>query len=268
MFSQIDKKILSRHGEWNQKQQVLCPEKPNHLHPVILVHGFIGSPFDMKPLGLALAREGYRVIMPVTPGQTWTTPLGDRIGYNRGFYMDWLASVIRKQTQETGMKPYLAGLSMGGTLSTIAAAHGIVDKLALIAPFFKLTGISDKIWKVSNPISSFLPAMSVPRILKGNINNRAGYKRYVPGSWFVSVNAFNHLGNLAFLARQCAAKVSVETKIFLSIKDRVADPKMTLNLFNQMKNIEFHFENRANHILLYDYGADQIINKIVSFFNR
>ena len=73
---------------------------------------------------------------------------------------------------------------------------------------------------------------------------------------------------IAFQARQCAADVSVETKIFLSENDKVADPKMTLDLFDRMKNVEFHFENRANHILLYDYGAAQIINKTISFFNE
>ena len=85
--------------DWLVREQVMVP--PEGQPPgqtVILVHGFGGCPIDFKPLAAPLAKRGFRVVMPVTPGQG-----RDVHAHRRGEIMPeitlrWLREVIREET--------------------------------------------------------------------------------------------------------------------------------------------------------------------------
>ena len=49
------------------------PETPTPKETIILVHGFTGSPYDYRTLAESLRDSGYRVVIPVVPGQTKAT---------------------------------------------------------------------------------------------------------------------------------------------------------------------------------------------------
>lgn len=264
MLSGIEKRLLKGHSTWNYKSKILLPDPFTTSRSVILIHGFIGSPFDLKPVACHLVERGFKVVIPALAGQTFRTNPFHRKKYSKTYYIDWLRRIIDKEAAATGRKPFLLGFSMGGSLATIAAAEGSVDKLVLIAPFYKLANISDRIWQVSRTIAPIIPF--VPKISKGRINSKKGYQKYLPGSWLVSTGAFNILGDLAMEARMAAGKINVFCKVFLSDNDKVADSEMTKQLFADRKNVDLIFENRANHILTYDYGADNIIEEIGLFF--
>ena len=124
-------------SSWCTDEQVLNPEKTRQ-RTVIMVHGFGGSPFDFKPLALQLKKMGFFVRIPIMPGQT-----KDYFAYSRGqfsptFFIKWLGEIIEEEQQRFGTKPYLVGFSMGGTLSTVLAAEGGIEKLILVAPFYSL----------------------------------------------------------------------------------------------------------------------------------
>jgi len=82
---------------------------------VILVHGFMGSPFEVYYLGREIHKKGYTVYMPLVKGFGGNTDLANATPYTA-----W------QQTLETGIKrlsPFypniiLAGFSMGGTIVT------------------------------------------------------------------------------------------------------------------------------------------------------
>lgn len=263
MLSYIEKQLLGSTGTWHRESQVLIPEKMISGRSVILIHGFIGSPFDLKPVADYLVRQGFKTVIPLMKGQSFKTSLSKRHQYSKSFYVEWLTSIIEKEHEKTGYKPFLGGFSMGGALSTIAAAQGTVKKLVLIAPFYKLTNTSDNVWQVSRKIAPVLPFL--PKLSKGRINLEKGYRQYAPGSYLISLKAFNVLGELAMTARHAASKIDVPVKIFLSDNDQVADSHMTRRVFGMMSNAQFVYENRANHILTYDYGADRMISSIGKF---
>lgn len=93
---------------------------PGNKTGCLLVHGFTGTPKEMKQLGDSLASEGYTILAPRLFGHA-TQPSD----MNRARWNDWLASVedgynILKGCTE---KQFIMGLSMGGILSLIAAAR-------------------------------------------------------------------------------------------------------------------------------------------------
>lgn len=87
---------------------------------VLLVHGFAGSPFEVRPLGQALAEQGLQVSGPALAGHG---PDAARLGETG--WDDWYASVerafdeLRAQCDTVGV----AGLSMGGVLALSLAAR-------------------------------------------------------------------------------------------------------------------------------------------------
>jgi len=262
----IEKWLFADKSDWHFKTQILIPEKMKQDRSAILIHGFVGSPYDMKILGERLSKKGFRVIIPVMKGQTHATPLFERKKYTASYYIHSIRKMIKKESELTGKKPYLVGFSMGGTISTIIAKENTIKKLVLLAPFYQLPRIDDKVWDLSKWISPFLAF--VPKISKGKINDKNGYRNYWPGSYLISLKAFGQLGILARTAKKCVDEILIETQVFISRQDQVASSKMTVELFKDKKNVKIHYVNRSNHILLYDYDADKIMDQILEFFTR
>src|SRR5262245_27456874 len=96
---------------------------------VLLVHGFTGTPFEMRLVGEALARRGLQVLAPLLAGHAGTTEDLRKTGWR-----DWLASVeqgfdaLRARTERVAV----CGLSLGGLL-TLELARRRGSQVAAIA---------------------------------------------------------------------------------------------------------------------------------------
>lgn len=96
----------------------------------LLVHGFTGTPAEMRPLGTYLNQQGYNVLGIRLFGHA--TQPENMIRARRG---DWLADV------ETGLdilrgtcdKVAAVGLSMGGLLALWAGAHKTVEAVVCLS---------------------------------------------------------------------------------------------------------------------------------------
>jgi esterase/lipase len=100
---------------------------------ILLVHGFPGSPAEMRPLGQALQKQGWTVRLMRLPGHG--------VDYQRLFLRrapEWQKAVEDELValQRMYAPVLLVGFSIGGALSASAAAKYPPDGLGLIAPFF------------------------------------------------------------------------------------------------------------------------------------
>ena len=100
---------------------------------ILLVHGFPGSPAEMRPLGQALQRQGWTVRLMRLPGHGFE--------YQQLFMRrasEWQKAVEGEiaALQRKYAPVLLVGFSIGGALSTAVAAKYQPDGLALLAPFF------------------------------------------------------------------------------------------------------------------------------------
>jgi len=124
---------------------------------VLLVHGFTGTPFEMRWLGEQLAAQGYTVLGIRLTGHA--TQQQDMI---RARFQDWIANVedgyhlLRKSCSRL----YVGGLSMGGVLSLHSAAElpwqGVFSLSAPIespdtrlATFRPVLPLLSKVWRFS-----------------------------------------------------------------------------------------------------------------------
>ncbi len=104
----------------------------------LLIHGFTGTPAEMRPLGARLAAEGYRSRGILLPG------FGpDIVNLNRCRQHDWLAAAEDSWNivQSTSRRSILIGYSMGAAIAIHLAQKSPPDLLVLVAPFWKAPGV-------------------------------------------------------------------------------------------------------------------------------
>src|SRR5215470_831160 len=109
----------------------------------LLLHGLTGSPAEVRPVGEALARAGFRALGPLLPGHG-TSP-HDLETVTR-FEVEGAAREALLSLRGA-RRVYLCGLSMGALLAVRLAARGFVRQglapvsaLALLAPAVDMAG--------------------------------------------------------------------------------------------------------------------------------
>ncbi len=261
-----DKNINDEIEQWLKNPQLLNASNAPAGQSVILVHGFAGTPYDLKPLADGLAAKGYRVVVPLLPGQNIETYSKDSSIYTPSFYTNWLQNLATEETKVFNKKPFLVGFSMGGTISTIVASKGSVEKLALISPFFSLPFAHDFVSALSHYFS--LVAPNVPKFKKGFINDPESYEKYQDGSDIVSLKIYDTLKELASIAEKSVPEIKAPILLQGSENDEVASFAASEKVFKKNKNAIIIKFNRSDHIILHDYDKEAVISNVVNFLQK
>lgn len=115
---------------------------------VLLIHGFPGSPAEVRPLGEYLASTGWTTHGLMLPG------LGQDIGnIANTTNQDWVSAVQHFIDEMIAgyQEVWVLGYSLGGAIALQAVRGKPIDGLVLIAPFWKLDSVT---WKL-------LPVMKI-----------------------------------------------------------------------------------------------------------
>lgn len=116
--------------------------QPFEFHPdepgktaALLLHGFTGTPAELRPLGSALVEQGISVYGPLLPGSGKNF---SRLGKVK--HQDWFHAARDSwdQVQRDFETSLLIGFSMGAAIAIDLAADAPPQKLVLLAPFWKL----------------------------------------------------------------------------------------------------------------------------------
>ena len=99
---------------------------------VLLVHGFPGTPADMRPLAASLTNAGWAVDAPLLPGfgpEIITLP--------RRKHAEWSATVAHRlrALREEHRTVIVVGHSLGSAVSVVSSGSGLADGYALLAPY-------------------------------------------------------------------------------------------------------------------------------------
>ena len=121
----------------------------NGPHAVLLIHGFPGTPAEMRSVGEVFASEGWSVRGLLLPGFGAEFPaIGEK------HHADWQAAVdaavaeLRRQHSVV----LLAGNSFGGALALATAATQPVDGVILFAPFWRLDSWLDRVYPLAERV--------------------------------------------------------------------------------------------------------------------
>ncbi len=99
---------------------------------VLVLHGFTGSPFSMRPVAEAAVAAGFTVEMPLLPGHG--TDVADMVPTRFSDYVAAVESAYGDLASRCD-RVVAAGLSMGGTLAChLGIAHPEIAGLVLVNP--------------------------------------------------------------------------------------------------------------------------------------
>lgn len=236
---------------------------------VLLIHGFAGSPHDVRPVTDFLTARGIPHRAITLPGHDTSPRDMKQVGMD-----DWLGAArsgYKALADEHGPTA-VVGFSMGGALSLIVASENPVCKLVMLNPYFRVRprwyyfGAPES-W--ARRLDGLMSYVKKPRV--GFINDREGRKRYGahPQYRFIPTRAVRHLTQIGQMAMERTLKVTADTLWFHSTGDQVADFDHSRQAFQRISSERKQFVelNKSNHILLYDYDVNDVIQKVERFLD-
>ena len=222
----------------------------------LLVHGFTGSPWEMRWLGEQLAGDGHTVLGVRLAGHG-TCP--DDMSGTR--WPDWYAGVLEnyRRLRDDCEQVWVMGLSMGGALALHLAAHEKLDGLVVMATPLHLR---DRRLLLLRPFQRVIPywRMSAPLSDETLRDASHGYDQ-MPTSCLVSMLDFFQL-----VIRELA-QVRAPTLLVYSPLDSVAPPA-EMRFINERLGAavkEMVTLERSGHVVCNDVEREQVLAAIRRF---
>lgn len=222
----------------------------------LFIHGFPGTPLELRGLAEALVERGWQVSVPLLPG------FGkDIINLPKKNRNDWLGKIKSEyEALKKGSKHVLlVGFSMGGALSLTSAVSLNPDQLILLAPFSKLPDWREKLLPV---VKYVLPELRP--FEKANFSDagvQAEFKKMLPDVDLAdtdiqaqlrkmvtlkteSLVQLREVGKLAMLN---APKVSCSCVVIQGTQDTTVIPPYTKKLLERFTNQPKYIEIPGGH---------------------
>lgn len=235
----------------------------------VLVHGFPGTPAEMRPLGQALHDLGWTVHAPLLPGfGAQINKLGEHGN------ADWVAAVENalRALRQDHSPLLLIGFSLGGALALQTAAKSPPDALALLAPFWQAENI---VWALTPILTRIFPTLRPVQLmkrLKMNPNDpevRKGMADFFPpdtdfddprtqqtlAEFAIPTRIFRELHHAGQMGYRAARKVRVPTLVVQGRQDTLVTPALTRKLIAQIGGQVRYHEVDAEHALGDSQGA-------------
>jgi carboxylesterase len=234
---------------------------PDDGAPVLVLHGFTGSPRSMRPWAEHLAAQGFRVDLPRLPGHgtTWRE-------LNATGWQDWYAVAERallRLADATGRPVGVGGLSMGGALALrLAQLHpGLVRGLALVNPVINIADPRIKALRLIRLLTPSLGGIAGDVAKPGS--DEGGYDR-------TPLHALASQSELWALVRRDLPLVTTPLLFYRSRQDHVADPSSEALVRERTvsKDRTFVVLERSYHVATLDHEAPMIFAGSAELFAR
>lgn len=235
---------------------------PDAHTAVLLLHGFTGSPWEVRPLAESLADRGFFVRAPRLPGHgtipedmLWVT------------WRDWLAAAESSfDSLSRSPRVCVAGLSMGALLGLLLAErHGSrVAKLVLMAPVMRVQQRLGRLLDVVGPgVSSGLTPRWIEK--KGTDLEDDEARRQSPLLPRYPLARLFDLFELQRMARRVAPRVTSPTLIAAAVNDHVVQHQSIEALHHAMPGSTLLLLQRGFHILPHDLDRARLNTEVAEF---
>lgn len=226
---------------------------------VLLVHGFPGTPAEMRPLAESLHRAGWTVHGLLLPGH------GAQIEtlFDHG-HTDWLAAVKTAlvHLQQDPHPVLLVGYSLGAALALQAAAASRPTALVLLAPFWQLGTVWQR-WlglllkPILRRVRPFQKAdFASPQVRHGlgnllpNVNLDDPQVQQTLRGLTIPTRIFAELYAAGRAAYHLAPHAVLPTLVVQGLRDEVVRPAQTRHLLQRLPGPLRYQETPSGHYLI------------------
>lgn len=234
----------------------------------LLLHGFTGSPWEVRPLGEALAGRGLYVKAPRLPGHGTTPEALLHVDWRDWEEAAWQALWTLRDRRHV----FVAGLSMGALLGLRLAARQPerVRGLALIAPAIHFTGWKMRLlerWR-RNPLLRWVKPW-VGKVSTDICDPMARAEAPILPAFPMA--RLDCLFNLQAAARADVPRVRSPTLVAVAEQDHVVDPQGGRWLERQLigaPRVYYLALREGFHIIPRDTGGPRLASEVGDFIDR
>ena len=225
----------------------LVPAGATGARAVLLLHGFTGSPWEVRLLGEALAARGFLVHAPRLPGHGSTPEAMEGIGW-----ADWVSAAESAfdELAKAHRHVSVVGLSMGALLGVIVAARRVdqVRGLVLLAPVARLRAPAARLLRLvrKTALPRLLPAWLEKRTIDLELDDERAAAPILPRYPLASVL---DLFRVQDLAEALAPQVRCPALLIAAASDHVVDFRGVEGLQRRLCNSRLVVLQRGFHII-------------------
>jgi carboxylesterase len=222
---------------------------------VLLLHGFTGTPSELRPLGKFLAEKGYTVKAPLLAGHGTTPEDMMQTGMK-----DWVKSAgdayfdLKRKHEDV----YAAGLSMGGSLALhLAARLPVAGVISMCAPIF----IQDRRARFARWIAPFV------KFNPHKTPHPEHIEPFLAGYAKTPMRCVPELLKLIRAVRRELQDIKVPVLILQAEQDLTVRPKSAEYIFQHIGSRQKQLKRYPNsgHILPVDHDRDQVFADVEQF---
>lgn len=226
----------------------------------ILVHGYPGTPHEMRPLAHLLHRAGWTTHAPLLPG--FGADIETLAERTHDEWINAIEDAVRTHRQ-THDQVVLVGLSMGGAICINLAVRHAVDGLVLLAPFVRFEHI---LWRLLPVLRIPFPKMKPFRLFKPDFEDpktQESIKTFMPDvdlsdpdvqtaiiDFEIPVTMLNQIRQLGQSAYRLAPQVTTPALVIQGKQDDLVEPQTTRQLVARFNGHTRHYEFDAPHDLV------------------
>jgi carboxylesterase len=228
---------------------------------ILLIHGFTGTPSELRPMGDFLNQRGYTVSAPLLPGHG-TSP--EELQTTR--WKDWVNSVETAfvELKQSGIeKLYVVGLSMGGLLALLLSIQQqslISGVVSMCAPI-----------KVRDFRANFVRLIHwfMPFSLRGEGKHPDVEQHLIPYDR-TPLKSVGELNRLIGFVRKRLKQIEIPTLIIQSRHDETIDPNSATIIFNSISSEDktLTWYEKSSHIITVDRERKKLFQEVEQFIAR
>ena len=238
---------------------------------VLLVHGFIGTPNHFADLPEQIAAQGWRVEVLLLPGHGRSPREFDTLAPET--LVTAVEEALRRLHDRYG-PVVIIGHSMGGALSTIAAAEtGLADGVILAAPYFGLThrwwyGLTPETWLAwGAPLLRWIYVSPDHQPVQ-----RAGVSREIISYRWFTTRCAQTAGRIADKANSpdILSRIQSPVLVLHGRADSVTDPKKSRAALEAMATPDKNYRllEHSDHMVFWDNDREEVTAEVLNFLAR
>lgn len=227
----------------------------------LCLHGLTGTPYEIRPLGEALAGRGIRAVGPALPGHNETPEALARVAYT-----DWLAAAraLLHALRAEHAQVFIVGLSLGGLLALALAAEEEVDGIVVVGTPLRLG------WSLRLLMPLLRLLRPFHRKLRGSDIRDAAARQCHPGYAVMPLASVRELQRLQRRVRGDLSRVTAPILVAHGARDATANPADARTIAESVasRERELLMLPRSGHVVPVDHDGLQLSRAAADFLAR